>query len=87
MTTLISMIRGINVGGNRPIKMDRLRELYIGLGIPNPRTFLQSGNVVCEARDSQARGHGAAVEKAILKDFGFEVSVAVRTAGEMTGAL
>jgi uncharacterized protein (DUF1697 family) len=81
------MIRGINVGGNRLIKMDGLRELYTGLGFAHPRTYLQSGNVVCEARDSQVRGHGAAVEKAILAQFGFEVSVAVRTAGEMTEVL
>jgi len=87
MTTLISMIRGINVGGSRPIKMDRLRELYLGLGFGRPRTYLQSGNVVCEARDSQVRGQAGAVERRILRDCGFEVSVAVRTAGEMSEVL
>jgi uncharacterized protein (DUF1697 family) len=81
------MIRGINVGGNRIIRMDRLRELYLGLGFAGPRTYLQSGNVVCGAGDSQVRGHGDAVERRILRDFGLEVSVAVRTSGEMSAAL
>ena len=87
MTTVVSMIRGINVGGNRMIRMDRLKAIYTGLGLAEPRTYLQSGNVVCEARDSRVRGLGKAVEKAILAECGFDVSVAVRTTREMTEAM
>jgi uncharacterized protein (DUF1697 family) len=81
------MLRGINVGGNRPIKMDRLKELYVALGFARPRTYLQSGNVVCEVSPSKVRGHGQAVERRILRDCGFEVSVAVRSSKEMAAAL
>jgi uncharacterized protein (DUF1697 family) len=87
MSTLISMIRGINVGGNRPIKMERLKELYRALGFADPRSYLQSGNLVCEVAASKARGHGEAVERRILRDCGFEVSVAVRSSKEMSAAL
>jgi uncharacterized protein (DUF1697 family) len=84
MTPLISMIRGINVAGSRPMTMERLKKLYEGLGFANPRTYLQSGNVVCNATALQARGHGDAVERRILRDYGFEVSVAVKTSTVMT---
>ena len=42
---IISMLRGINVGGHRMIKMDVLRSLYESLGLPSPQTYVQSGNV------------------------------------------
>ncbi len=79
MTLLISMIRGINVGGARPLRMADLRALYEALGFSAVRTYLQSGNVVCEAKGGDAAAHAAAVERAILGRFGHEVSVAALT--------
>jgi uncharacterized protein (DUF1697 family) len=87
MPTLVSMIRGINVGGNRPLKMDRLRAIHEALGFRNVRTYLQSGNVVFEAVGRGAEGHGEAIERRILRDCGFEVAVAVLASGAMTAAL
>lgn len=87
MHTLISMIRGINVGGNRPLKMERLRAIHEGLGLRKARTYLQSGNVVFEAAGADADKHAVALERRILRNCGFEVAVAVRTAREMTAAL
>jgi uncharacterized protein (DUF1697 family) len=87
MTTLVSMIRGINVGGSRPLKMDRLRALHEGLGFRNVRSYLQSGNVVFDAAIADVDRHGEALERRILRDCGYEVAVGVRTAGAMTAAL
>jgi uncharacterized protein (DUF1697 family) len=87
MHTLVSMIRGINVGGHRPLRMDRLRGLHEGLGFRNVRTYLQSGNVVFEAASADADAHAVALERRILRDCGFGVAVAVRSSGEMTAAL
>lgn len=87
MPTLVSMIRGINVGGNRPLKMDRLRGLHEELGFRDVRTYLQSGNVVFEAGSADAGAHDAAIEAAILRHCGYEVAVAVRTAKAMSAAL
>jgi uncharacterized protein (DUF1697 family) len=87
MPTVVSMIRGINVGGNRMVKMERLRALFGALGLGSPRTYLQSGNVVCEATAAQARSLGLSVERRMARDLGFEVSVVVRTASEMTAAV
>ena len=87
MFTLVSMVRGINVGGSRPLKMDALRGLHEDLGFRNVRTHLQSGNVVFEAASRDTARQGDAIERRILRDCGYEVAVAVKTSGEMTAAL
>src|SRR5229473_1414114 len=51
MPVLISMLRGINVGGHNKIKMDALRALYISLKFENPQTYVQSGNVVFKSKE------------------------------------
>jgi uncharacterized protein (DUF1697 family) len=87
MITLISMVRGINVGGNRPLRMEKLRGIHEALGYRNVRTYLQSGNAVFEARSPDSARQAAALEARILRDCGFEVAVAVRTSAQMTAAL
>lgn len=53
MPIAVSLLRGINVGGHKNIRMADLRDLYTALGMRDPRTILQSGNVVfaCPDRD------------------------------------
>jgi uncharacterized protein (DUF1697 family) len=85
--TLVSMVRGINVGGSRPLRMEALRAIHEALGFRAVRTYVQSGNAVFEARSADADAHAAAIERRILRDCGFEVSVAVRTSADMTAAL
>jgi uncharacterized protein (DUF1697 family) len=86
MNTLVSMIRGINVGGNRPIKMERLREIYAELGFAAVRTHLQSGNVVFESENPNADAHGVSIEQALRLKCRLEVDVGVRTARSFTAA-
>jgi len=84
MTTFVSMIRGINVAGSRPLKMDRLRALHEALGLRRARTYLQSGNVVFEAAGPDAGRHGVAIERRILRDCGYDVAAAVLSAGSLS---
>ncbi|MBI1776610.1 MAG: DUF1697 domain-containing protein [Proteobacteria bacterium] len=46
MTTFVALLRGINVGGRNPVAMSDLRQLAAGLDLEEPRTLLQSGNLV-----------------------------------------
>jgi uncharacterized protein (DUF1697 family) len=85
MATFIALLRGVNVGGNI-LKMDRLRELCAKLGAKNPRTYVQSGNVVFEAAGS-AREWEAKLEKKLAGESRLPVSVIVRTAAEMASVL
>lgn len=87
MTTIISMLRGVNVGGHNQIKMDALRALCESLGLRDAQTYVQSGNVVfrTEARDLALVAKR--IENRIERDFGFRPDVIVRTASELRDAI
>jgi uncharacterized protein (DUF1697 family) len=82
MKTHIAMLRGINVTGHKTVKMERLRAMFAGMGFQNVKTYIQSGNVVFETNEPASR-LSAKIEKAIFKEFGFEVSVLTKTAKEL----
>ena len=83
MPAIISLLRGVNVGGNNKIKMDELRALYESLGLRDPQTYVQSGNVVCESKEKNLAALAGKIETAIEKKFGFRPDVVLRTASEM----
>lgn len=74
----VVLLRGINVGGNKRIKMADLRSALVRAGIDDPSTLLQSGNVVF---NSNAPGGTITdiVEATIEGEFGFHCDVIVRT--------
>jgi len=83
MPIYVSMLRGINVGGHKQIKMDRLSESFEALGFEQVKTYIQSGNVVFKAGKFPVAGLSKRIEDRILADFGFSVSVISRTADEI----
>jgi uncharacterized protein (DUF1697 family) len=46
MPVVISLLRGVNVGGHNRIPMDALRAVYASLKLRDARTYVQSGNVI-----------------------------------------
>jgi len=87
MPTFISMLRGINVGGHKRVKMDRLKALYEGLGFREVRTYIQSGNVVFRSATRSAARLAERIQESIAAEFGFEVTVILRTPGELEKVL
>ena len=83
MNTAISMVRGINVGGQKKVPMDELKGCYESMGFENVRTYIQSGNVVFDCTDTDTQGLAERLESEIREAFGFDVAVIVRTNGEM----
>jgi uncharacterized protein (DUF1697 family) len=83
MPIYISMLRGINVGGHKLIKMDKLRQSFEALGFEQVQTYIQSGNVVFKAGKVSTSGLSKRIEERILKDFGFSASVISRTSDEL----
>ncbi len=79
----IAMLRGINVSGHKIIKMEALRECFVGMGFGKVATYVQSGNVIFEAATAGAAGLAKKIEAAILREFGFAVPVLVKSAKEM----
>jgi len=65
------------------ILMKDLVQLYTDMGFSNVVTYIQSGNVVFESeREVIAPELEDILEKSILKNFGFEVPVFVRSAND-----
>ena len=83
MPSYVAMLRGINVSGSKPVKMDALRASFEALGFKNVRTYVQSGNVVFEAKERTAAPLGPKIVARIKRDFGFDVPVLVLAAGEL----
>ena len=85
MNTYISILRGINVGGNRVIKMDALRRIYEDLGYINVRTYIQSGNVIFQSDQSDPKEMEMGISNKIKVIFSFDVPVIVKTKDELAG--
>ena len=75
MYVYLALLRGINVSGKKIIKMEDLRKLIEGLGYTNVKTYIQSGNVIFSADEKAKDKLGKAIEAAIEKQYGFDVSV------------
>jgi uncharacterized protein (DUF1697 family) len=83
MKTYISILRGINVGGNRLIKMADLREQDLRLGWVDCQTFIQSGNVIFRGGITDTQELATTLERMIAEQFHFEVPVLVMELEEL----
>src|SRR2546422_8217664 len=83
MTVIISMLRGVNVGGHNKIKMDALRALYESLKLRDAQTYVQSGNVIFKTDERDIARLAKRIEDGIERKFGFRPDVILRTVAEM----
>jgi uncharacterized protein (DUF1697 family) len=81
--TFVALLRGINVGGNTLVPMRQLKELFERLGFASVKTYINSGNVVFDARETSARTLEESIEKALAKKFGSPIRVVVKSLPEM----
>ncbi|MEM9001651.1 MAG: DUF1697 domain-containing protein [Bacteroidota bacterium] len=79
MENYIALLRGINVSGQKKIRMEDLRKSLSRLGLERVRTYIQSGNVVFQGRFGNEMDAEVQIKKAIMVDFGFDVPVLVTT--------
>lgn len=87
MKTYIALLRAINVGGNSKIAMADLKAMLVDLGYANPQTILQTGNLVFQAKESNAAKLESKLEKEAADRFGLETDILVRTADEWQQAI
>jgi len=73
----ISILRGINVSGQKKIKMADLKSLFESLGFENVVTYIQSGNVLFNTKTK--KDLKSIIEQAINKKYKFHVPVIIRT--------
>ena len=79
----ISILRGVNVSGQKKINMLELKSLYVSLGFNNVVTYIQSGNVIFDSSDKDIPGLKSKIEGAINKQYKFHVPVDIRTRLEL----
>ena len=87
MQTYISILRGINVGGHKMIKMDALRKMYETLDFTGVKTYIQSGNVIFVYKKANCEDLENKIAENIVKIFGFDVPVMVKTSDEILEVL
>ncbi len=83
MPVYIAMLRGINIGLHKRMKMEKLRGSFEDLGFREVKTYIQSGNVIFQAAKLSPATLSKKIEERIVSDFGFAVDVISRTRDEM----
>src|SRR5438132_12293449 len=77
------MLRGVNVGGKKIVRMENLRASFEALGVGRVKTYVQSGNVMFEVPKTSSDDLSKAIAEKISEDFGFPIPVVVRTSDDM----
>ena len=79
----VALLRGINVGGHKLIKMKELARIFTDNGLKNVRTYIASGNVIFESGSANKAALTRKIEKALQQTLGYEVTVVLRTLSEI----
>jgi uncharacterized protein (DUF1697 family) len=82
MPKYVAFLRAINVGGH-VVKMDRLRDLFLKMGLTNVETFIASGNVIFEANVRNAQTLERKIEKQLEAELGYPVTTFIRSVTEL----
>lgn len=86
----IAWLRAINVGGNRIVKMEALREALAEFGLTGVRTYIQSGNAVFDAGGKGSRDPEALarrLEAHLEARFGFAIPTTLRSADQLAALI
>lgn len=83
MQTYIALLRGINVSGQKKIKMVDLRQLLAQIGFKDVVTYIQSGNIVLKTEERNPRALEKTIASEIHESYGFDVPVLVKSKEEI----
>ena len=77
MPTYIALLRGINVSGQKKIKMSELKELMNSWGFDDVQTYIQSGNLIFKYPRSESPTIERKIKEGIAQSYEYEVEVFV----------
>src|SRR3954462_9288022 len=83
MPVYIALLRGINIGPHKRMKMEKLRASCEALGFAGVKTYIQSGNVIFKAPKLSPAALSKKLGECILKDLGVSSEIISRTREEM----
>ncbi len=87
MKTYIALLRGINVSGQKIIRMADLRITMEKLGLQHVSTYIQSGNICFQSENTGRKELETKIWDGIYSDFGFEVPTLVLDGEDITSIL
>ena len=79
MATYIALLRGINVAGQKIIKMTELASCLESMKFKNVRTYIQSGNVIFESKATDKNKLSRRIKRKLQEILGHNVLVFLRT--------
>ncbi len=83
MIRYIAFLRGINVSGQKIIKMNELSKIFTSFKLNNVKTYIQSGNVLFDSNEKDTIKLTKKIEKGLEKALGYNVVAMLRTVAEM----
>ncbi|MGG0705677.1 MULTISPECIES: DUF1697 domain-containing protein [Bacillus cereus group] len=86
MTIYIALLRGINVGGHKIMKMATLKQMFELIGLKQVKTYIQSGNIVFKSEED-INFLKERIQSEIKNVFGFDVPVMLRTHDEFINTI
>lgn len=87
MQKYLALLRGINVGGNNIIKMLDLKACFEKMGFTDVSTYIQSGNVIFNAPDTDLTRLTEKIETTLSKQFSYKSTVVVVSHQELKEAV
>ncbi|MEO0637909.1 MAG: DUF1697 domain-containing protein [Pseudomonadota bacterium] len=82
MLAYIALLRAVNVGGTGKLPMAELVEVGKSIGLTDPRTYIQSGNLLFRSDEAEDVLRSR-IEGALKDQTGLNTSVFIRTTDEM----
>jgi uncharacterized protein (DUF1697 family) len=79
----VAFLRGINVGGRKPIKMADLRVAFEGMGFTAVETVQASGNVLFAVAGDGLQVLAARIATGLEEAFGYRIGLAVRRLADL----
>src|ERR1051326_6961124 len=83
LNLFVALLRGVNVGGNSMISMSALKKSFETIGFTHVSTYINSGNVIFNAKETDARKLEQKIERMLVKEYELNSKVVVRSLSEM----
>lgn len=87
MNKYIALLRGINVGGKNRVSMSELKQLFEQNGFCNVITYINSGNVIFSAEQTDEKKVKEGCEALIADAFGLNIPVTIVSVHNLMAAM
>lgn len=83
----VALLRGINVSGQKLIKMADLKMCFEQAGFQQVQTYIQSGNIIFLHPDSHQSELEIQIESLLFKSYGFKITTIVKQLHDLEKAI